>query len=292
MTAGVRVQGSIRRRLLLQLLGTSAVLAVVMYVIVLGFVRDLSEQSHGSILTASAQSILDSISVSGGEVRVDLPYAALSMLGNVSDDRVFYRVTQNGAVLTGYDDLPPPRTPDRMGNSVVDTVDYNGNTLRMVTLTRVVPIGLQPTQLQVSVGQTQDGQALLIARWARTAVAVGIGFFMLAVALAVWTAQTAVRPLETLTRSISRRGPKDLRPVARPVPAEMAPLVSSLNTFMGRLSGTLSRTEDFIAEAAHRVRTPLATVRMHAQVTQARVTQEANRASLREMIRAIDETPR
>jgi len=72
----------------------------------------------------------------------------------------------------------------------------------------------------------------------------------------------------------------------------MAPLVLSLNQFIARLRVSLSRSEDFIAEAAHRVRTPLATVRAQAEITLLRVDKPENRASLREMIRAIDESSR
>jgi len=72
----------------------------------------------------------------------------------------------------------------------------------------------------------------------------------------------------------------------------MIPLVLSLNQFIARLRVSLSRSEDFIAEAAHRVRTPLATVRTQAEITLRRVDKDENRASLREMIRAIDESSR
>ena len=69
----------------------------------------------------------------------------------------------------------------------------------------------------------------------------------------------------------TRRGPQDLSPVTQPVPSEMAPLVGSLNRLMSRLDHTLTQSEDFIAEAAHRIRTPLATVRSHAEATLQRV---------------------
>ena len=68
----------------------------------------------------------------------------------------------------------------------------------------------------------------------------------------------------------------------------MVPLVLSLNKLMARLDQSLSRSEDFIVEAAHRVRTPLATVRSHAEATLQRVEREENRQALRSMIRAID----
>ncbi len=296
----IQISGSIRKRLLLQLLGTAAILAGVLIVAVLGFVRDVAEESHDRILSASATSILDSVTVTAGSLSVDIPYAALSMLGNISDDRVFYSVTSGGTLLTGYEDLPdisPPLSADgQQGQpafpTVFQTLDYKGDSVRMVTASRRLSLNGIPKVIAVNVAQTRDGQALILTRLTRSAMALGAGFFLLASLLAVWSAQSTIRPLATLTQAISRRGPKDLRPVTRPVPSEMAPLVASLNTFIERLSASLSRSEDFIAEAAHRVRTPLATVRTQAEITLRRVEREDNRTSLREMIRAIDESSR
>ena len=61
---------------------------------------------------------------------------------------------------------------------------------------------------------------------------------------------------------------------------------------MGRLDTALKRSEDLIAEAAHRVRTPLATVRTKAEITLRRVDKPENRQAMREMIQAIDESSR
>jgi two-component system sensor histidine kinase TctE len=72
----------------------------------------------------------------------------------------------------------------------------------------------------------------------------------------------------------------------------MAPLVGSLNNLMSRLDQSLKQSEDFIAEAAHRVRTPLATVRSYAEATFQRVENPENRDALRSMMRAIDESSR
>ena len=292
----IQISGSIRKRLLIQLLGSAAVLAAVMIVAVLGFVRDVAEESHDRILSASATSILDSVTVTAGALSVDVPYAALSMLGNVSDDRVFYRVTSGETLLTGYEDLPkstPQRTTENTQRQpAFQTIDYKGESVRMVTASRRLSLNGIPKIIDVSVAQTRDGQAQILTRLTRSALMLGVGFFLLASVLAFWSAQSSIRPLAILTQAISRRGPKDLRPVSRPVPKEMAPLVASLNTFIERLGASLSRSEDFIAEAAHRVRTPLATVRTQAEITLRRVDREDNRTSLREMIRAIDESSR
>ena len=61
---------------------------------------------------------------------------------------------------------------------------------------------------------------------------------------------------------------------------------------MKRLETSLSRSEDFIAEAAHRVRTPLAIVRTQAEIVQRRVSDDDTRNAVREMIQAVDESSR
>lgn len=292
MSGTVNASGSIRRRLLLQLVGSAALLAALLFFAVLGFVRNVAEESHDRILLASASSILDSVSVQAGEISADIPYAALSMLGNVSDDRVFYRITTAGQLLTGYGDLPAGRPAGQGAEPLFQTASYKQESIRAVTLSRRLAVSGAPVLVQVSVAQTRAGQDAQLGQLFRSALYLGVAFFVLASALAYWSAQSSITPLRALTAAISRRGPKDLRPVTRPVPSEMAPLVASLNTFISRLQTSLSRSEDFIAEAAHRVRTPLATVRTQAEVMLMRVDKEANRAGLREMIRAIDESSR
>ena len=146
--------------------------------------------------------------------------------------------------------------------------------------------------LLVSVAQTLSGQKQRLAEIFRTAIAVAGGIFVLLVPLAALIARSTIHPLDRLTASVSRRGPQDLRPVAAPVPAEMVPLVTSLNTFMGRLQTSLSRSEEFIAEAAHRVRTPLAIVRTKAEIIQRKSDDPETKAALSEMIHAIDDSSR
>jgi len=296
MSAGadtrVRTSGSIRRRLTVQLVGSAAVLAAVLFMLVQSLARQVAEDSQNSILVASATSIAQAVGVSGGEITVDIPYSALSMLGNVSDDRVFYQISSDGDFLTGYRDLPMPTgAPDAGGRQFL-TVPYRGEDIRIVTTRRTLSVDGLPREITVIVAQTLSGQAQVLAEISRTAALAGVGFFIVAAVLAVAAAQGAVRPLRRLAESVSRRGPGDLRPVITPAPSEMLPLVTALNRFMERLSASLSRSEDFIAEAAHRVRTPLATVRAQAEVALRRVERPENKRALREMIRAVDESSR
>ena len=291
MSEGINIKGSIRRRLIIMLLGGALVLAIGLFIVFQRLAFQLAEESQDNILRASATAILDSASAIGGELDLDLPYSAFSMLSNVSNDRVFYAITANETFLTGYPDLPQtsqtsPDTPEFL------TETYQGETVRMVLMSRIMSPGQDPIRLTIALAQTQDGQDQLIERVVRISAWVGLGVFLLVTILALITARTTVDPLVRLTESVSRRGPNELRAVAAPVPVEMAPLVTSLNSFMDRLSNSLSRTEEFIADAAHRLRTPLAIVRTRAETTLMRVEKDDNREALKDMIRAIDESSR
>ncbi|SDK28491.1 sensor histidine kinase [Aliiruegeria lutimaris] len=286
------ITGSIRRRLTFRLLLSSALLAGLLFVIVLNFAEKVAQVSQDNILDASVTSILESATVLDGEISIDIPYAAMAMLGNVSDDRVFYRVTVDGAHLTGYEDLPRSALQANERGRSYDTVDFLGESVRMATASRLLARGQRPIHVTVSVAQTRGGAQETLQEIWRNAVYLGIGFFAVAGALAVAVAQSAIDPLERLAASVSRRGPQDLRPVVAEVPREMAPLVEALNRLIGRLQITLTRSEDFMAEAAHRVRTPLATVRAQAEIALNRMDKPENRASLNDMIHALDESSR
>ena len=282
----MNIQGSIYRRLMLQLVGSAAILAAILFLLFQSFARQLAVESQDTTLQASASAILESVSVQQGQVVADIPYAALAMLGNVSDDRVFYQISRGTQVLTGYEDLP------RSLDDTSWTAKYRGDPIRLVKVSRSLPINGSLTTIAVTVAQTQDGLAQKLGEISRTAILIGLIFFAVATILAVWAARSSVRPLNIVAAAVSRRGPADLRPVTTPVPSEMAPLTQALNAFITRLDRSLSQSEDFIAEAAHRVRTPLATVRAQAEVTLRRVDKEENRVALKQMIRAVDESSR
>ena len=284
-------QGSIRRRLLLSLLAGAALLAVVVYFVVLSVARQVAQESQDNVLAASALSILDSARSSGGEINVDLPYSALSMLDSLSDERVFYAIRLENEFLSGYSDLPEAPNPLPGAQGFLSTV-FLGEDVRVATLRRSVSTDVGQSFLQVSVAQTLSGQKQALARLSRLSMGIGAGFFFLSVLLAAIIARSTIRPLDRLTASVSRRGPKDLRPVAAPVPSEMMPLVASLNNLMRRLQTSLSRSEDFIAEAAHRVRTPLAIVRTKAEIIERKTQDDDTRIAAQEMIHAIDDSSR
>lgn len=291
MTARLTASGSLRNRLVLTLIGGGAILALLLFFVVRNFATQIAQQGQDNILRASVTSILDAAAIRDGGVEIDIPYAAFSMLSTASDDRVFYAIYQDDAFLSGYPGLSEgPAAPP--GPAEFSTRSFQGETVRMATATRTLIGSDGRTQIRVTLAQTQDALSGTLERISRNAGLLGGGFFALATLLSFWATATTIGQLKTLTNSVTRRGPQDLSPFDKPVPTEMLPLVTSLNSLMGRLDHSLRQSEDFIAEAAHRIRTPLATVRSYAEATLQRVDKAENRQAMRSMVRAIDESSR
>ena len=306
MNKPIEVSGSLRNRLAITLIGSVALLTILLYIVVRDYAAQIAQQSQDNILRASVTSMLDTASLRDGKIVMDIPYASFSMLGTYSDDRIFYAIYENDKLLSGYDDLPLPGQvgPERVDPEQVDleqldnaaalyqTINYLDVPVRQVSLSRTLVGAGVKTRVTVSIAQTQYNLAGTLSRISYNAALYGAGFFSLAVLLSVWVSSYTINPLKKLANSVARRGPQDLSPVSKVVPSEMAPLVASLNHLMARLERSFSQSEEFIAEAAHRVRTPLSTVRSHAETTLQRVDKEDNRQALRSMIRAIDESSR
>ncbi|WP_263732943.1 sensor histidine kinase [Defluviimonas sp. WL0002] len=283
---------SLRRRLVLQLLGIAAVLAILLYLTVRTVANSAAEATQDGVLGAATLAIAERLQ--GGEtgVSLDLPYEAFSILGSISDDRIFYRVDANGETLTGYADLPMPFDPEAAVEPAFYSATFRGAAVRIAATSRTVLVNRQPLLVSVAVAQTRQGQEAIAQRTANLAAAIGLGVFAFAAMLSMLTAGSVLGPINRLAEAVGRRGPHDLRAVDHPSPQELRPLVSSLNGFIARLRGALSRTETFIAEAAHHIRTPLATVRTRAEIALRTSETDAARETLRAVIRAVEESSR
>ena len=87
-------------------------------------------------------------------------------------------------------------------------------------------------------------------------------------ALVVWLAlRAAMRPLRQVGQLIAQRPPQSHAPLALDsAPREIQPLTDSLNQLFVRVGDMLHNERRFTADAAHELRTPIAAIRMMAQV--------------------------
>jgi two-component system sensor histidine kinase TctE len=84
----------------------------------------------------------------------------------------------------------------------------------------------------------------------------------------VWLALSrGLLPLRELQQRIRRREAGDLSAIdERGAPEEVAPLVASINDLLARLDQSMGAQKQFLADAAHQLKTPLAGLRMQAEL--------------------------
>ena len=106
--------------------------------------------------------------------------------------------------------------------------------------------------------------------------------------LLVWLALVrGIKPLAQLERRIRARKPDDMSPLDdTAVPEEVAPLVSSINDLLSRLKVSLTTQKRFLADAAHQLKTPLAGLRMQADLAQRETDADELKKSLKHIGRA------
>lgn len=100
-----------------------------------------------------------------------------------------------------------------------------------------------------------------------------------------------LQPLALISHAIAARHARNLEPidVAR-VPVETQPLIDSLNNLLQRLSQSIDRERSFTADAAHELRTPLAAIKVQAEVALAAQDEATRRHAIEQVIAGVNRT--
>ncbi len=238
---------SLRARLLVALLSLLAVAALLMGAVTYRSVYQQTEELFDYQLRQMALSLRDHGEVGPAEVpaltdeRLDFVVQIWS-----ADGRVIYASRDHG------------RLPDRaqLGYADVRAGGQWWRTFSVVTPGRVIQVA-QPLDIR---------ERLAADAALRSVVPLGVLAPLLALAV-WWLAALTLRPLQRLTRGVRTRDANSLEPLpTQNLPDELVPLAGALNGLLTRLGSALSAQRDFVADAAHELRSPLTalTLQLHA----------------------------
>jgi two-component system sensor histidine kinase TctE len=266
MKSGFSLRRRVARWLLPPLLVLVAVNAVLSYLAALDAVNHAYDRS----LTASIRAIAERVHSLEGEISVDVPYSAFETFEAGAQESIYYAVIgPDGALVTGYDDLPPPAGVPADGHLVFAATDYRGAPVRLAAMQkRLYDPALKGGDAVTIVFAETTGARIALARelffdsLRRQLLLIALGAVMLALALG-----SAFRPLVELRDAVRSRAEDDLTPVpSQNVPSEVRPLIAAINHHMERLSAMVEARRRFLADAAHQIRTPLAVLTTQAEV--------------------------
>ena len=206
-----------------------------------------------------------------GGVQFNLPQPASEILRADDSDIVYYQVMgPGGEFLSGERELPEPPAEETPlpGEVRLRDAELRGVDIRVAYIWVRLPLQGGPLAL-VQVAETREKRSVLATEIIKGVMLPQFVILPLAVLL-VWLALArGIQPLNKLEQRIRARSPDDLSPLDdRTVPLEVAPLVSSVNDLLTRLNDSLATQKRFLADAAHQLKTPLAGLRMQADLAQ------------------------
>jgi len=144
----------------------------------------------------------------------------------------------------------------------------------------------------------QVAQPLAIRRQlaAQAALRSAIPFLVLVPVLAAaigWSVRASLQPVKRLAAEVKRRDADALEPVAESgLPAEVSPLVESINALLARLRSAFSAQRAFVSDAAHELRSPLTALKLQLQLLQRSADQNSRSEAIEDLSAGIDRATR
>ncbi len=257
---------SIRVRLLASLLGLLALAALLMGAVTYRNVLGETEAIFDYQLQQMALSLRDQ-----GEISA----AQADSIADAQLDFVVQIWTVDGRSI--YATRPHPSLPARalLGLATLQVEGRAWRTYSVATRERVIQVA-QPVEIRQR----------LAARAAWRSVLPLLLMAPLAALVIWWLAARNLAPLARLAGELRSRDAQSLAPLASgDLPDELAPLALSLNALLERLRLSLDAQRDFVADAAHELRSPLTALKIQLELLR-RADAAAEREAAREGIAA------
>ncbi|WP_418317332.1 sensor histidine kinase [Piscinibacter sakaiensis] len=232
------------------------------------FDRELGE----AVALLARQIIADSAAAAAPAAPIGLPPGAAEILRGDGEQRLYFQVqAAGGRYLAGErslqlpnDEQPPPPGELRFRD---DT--FRSEAVRVAYMWVDVPVANGRMLTLVQVAETLGRRSRLATEIIKGVIVPQFVILPIAVLL-VWLALArGIAPLNDLQQRIRRRDSSDLSPIdEREAPEEVSPLVRAINDLLARLDQSIRSQKQFIADAAHQLKTPLAGLHTQAELAQ------------------------
>ena len=282
--------------------------------------QNIAGKPFDRALEYNVQALAKLVVVKNNQVQFNLTAPAREILRADDTDLVYYQVAgTRGEYLSGERDMPLPPDEDRLTNGEVllrqDVIqgedvrvaytwikvdvqeapaaalplaaaDKN-EAARALRLAKPRPVretrpAVAELLVLVQVAETLEKRKTLATEIVKGTMVPQFVTLPLAVLL-VWLALVrGIKPLDQLEKRIRARKSDDMSPIDETaVPEEVAPLVSSINDLLSRLKVSMTAQKRFLADAAHQLKTPLAGLRMQADMAQRETDADELKKSLK-----------
>jgi two-component system sensor histidine kinase TctE len=243
-------------------------------------------------LLSAALSISRDVAISDGDA---LSPATRRLINNTSGGEVLYHVyAPDGVFVTGYATPPvgPTSTPVQVSEPFFYDASYQGREVRVLRFQYVTTVSDVSGVYNVTVWQNASLRRDFV-RELVTQTTIVISLLVASVGFIVWFGVgLGLRPLLDLEHAIAKRTPTELEPIRRDVPIEAQGIVTTLNALLDRVSRRISSKDEFISNAAHQLRNPVAGVLALAESVQNAPSPQAAKSRSAELVEAARQASR
>ncbi len=201
-----------------------------------------------------------------------MPAATAEWLHATADEQNHFQILGlGGEFLAGERSLPPPLDEQRAlpGELRFRDAMLKSEAVRVAYIWIDGEVAAGQVQPLVQVAEPTGKRSRLAAEIIKGVIVPQFVILPIAVLL-VWLALArGISPLNELQQHIRRRASDDLSPInEREAPEEVSPLVRAINDLLARLDQSMRSQKQFIADAAHQLKTPLAGLHTQAELAQ------------------------
>ena len=148
---------------------------------------------------------------------------------------------------------------------------------------------LQSPQRTVQIAQDLDAREARARAVALRAVLPVVLLAPLLMMLVGWLINRSLAPMERMRRQVAQRAADDLSPLPDAgLPEEVLPLVGELNLLFDRVRRAFTAQQQFVADAAHELRSPLTALKLQAQSLRRSTDQVVREAGVARLNDGID----
>jgi two-component system, OmpR family, sensor histidine kinase TctE len=255
---------SLRRTLLLWLLLPLLLIAPAAAALQYSLTLKPALRAFDRVLGDIVVSIANFVQVGKDGVQFEMNAQTERSLRTAQADAIFYVVLgPRGELLAG----DPPLAEPARALAVDEWFFYDAQLFDQAVRVAARGVMCGDAVCQVRVAETRSARDSL-RNDMLTGIALSLLLFAGAAAVTVLVATArGLRPLQRLSQQLGARSLVDLRPLqAAGVPAEALPVVDAMNRLLVRVQDGSAAQQAFLADAAHQLRTPLATLKTEAEL--------------------------
>lgn len=258
---------SLRRRFIVVGVCSIVLIAVLAIKLVFDYSERLADISYDRLLRSALLQMDENVGQEQGEITIDIPWSAFATLAQASEDRVFYKVESSSqGFITGYYNLDSsPELPVKYGEMQFFDRLYSGELLRFAWLERHLTEPDASGTVRIVLAHTRLSREAMAASVTQRAVELITLVALVSIVLIIIGSQLVLRPLHRIEQVLEERTPGDLTPLTLKTPRETYHLKVVINDFMKRLQTNLEELENYTGNAAHQLRTPIASLKALAE---------------------------